>query len=46
MNPWAKRSIVAVIFGLIIFGGARCVSFLSDDSLRASEQLNSSVKNK
>jgi len=33
MLPLIKNLIWAAVFGLIVFGGVRCISFLQQDSL-------------
>lgn len=43
-NPWVKRAIYAVVVGALIFGGAKCIDFLTNDSLRASDELSRGVQ--
>lgn len=43
-NPWVKRFITVAIFGGLIFGGVKCVGYLTDDSLRASDELYRGVQ--
>lgn len=42
-NPWIKRLIIAGLLGGTIFGLARCVSWATTDSLKASDQLYNNV---
>lgn len=41
---YGKKLIGAVLLGLVIFGGVRCINFLSEDSMRATDQLEKGLR--
>jgi len=44
MNNLPRYLIWSALLGIVIFGGVRCIGFLQNDSIRATEDLRRGVQ--